>query len=186
MAYVPKHLRSGDVILVAGHRLGESVAGVVFDWLIDFATVNPFHHAAIVHDGLLIESLWTVTASPLDKYASTGYAFRPSLSKPVCAAASDWCAGRVGSRYGVKEILVDGARDFLHLPLGFGWRPHLLACSALVAEGYRRAGAPLTRAPVPAPADLSYSPLLLGVRPWEKHQPKDTDITNTKGVLHRA
>lgn len=161
-------LRPGDIALVCGHTQGESAAGFLLDFLIDFATVNPFHHAAIVGDGVLIEALWKVTASPLGKYQDVAYAFRPNVSKQVAAAAADWARGRIGDRYGVKEILADGARDLLHIPVGFGWRPSHLSCSALVAEAYRRVGAPITRAPLPSPADLSYSPILMGPRPWDR------------------
>ena len=170
--YDPRTLRAGDVILVNGAPPGEAFPGRLLDLAIGWATVSPFHHAAIVStSGTLIEALWRVTESPADKYASCAISLRPFCAAKVCAKAAQWASSRVGDRYGIAEILEDGGRDILHLPIGWRFHPRHLTCSGLVAASYVAAGAPLTRAPVPSPADLSYSPILVGRRPWEHAPP---------------
>lgn len=162
--YDPSSLHEGDIILVAGW--GSSPGGDLLSLLISWATVNPFHHAAIVGDGKIIEALWTVQTSPLDKYASAGWTFSVDTSDAVRRAAVDWCMRRLGERYGIRELLDDAGRDVLHLPIGWRVRPRLYTCSGLIAAAYAAAGLVLTYAPLPSPADLSYSPLLVGTRPW--------------------
>lgn len=165
MAYDPATLAMGDVVLV--ERGPRDLLG----WLIDVATDSPFCHAALVGDGCLIEALWTVTRSPLGKYAAAGWAYRPvsALVGPVARQqAATWATARLGRRYGVGEMLADAGRDVLHLPLWPRAAPRRFTCSGLVAAAYAAAGTKLTHAPWPSPMDLAESPLLLGPRPWEE------------------
>ena len=158
--YDPAQVRVGDIILV--ERRQWDLIGALIDW----ATVSPFCHAAIAGDGHLIEALWHVTESPLDKYAGGGWLFRTVASDAQRQAAAGWAESHVGQRYGLAELLDDAGRDVLHLPLWPRAQPRLVTCSGLVHAAYRAAGVHLTFAPWPSPMDLACSPLLLGARPW--------------------
>lgn len=167
--YDPSTLRPGDIILCVG-KADLSLGGAL-DASIEWATDSPFDHAALVGDKELIEGLWRVTLSGLGKYAdSTGVAYSVTATDAERAAAVAWMKSRVGQSYGVKELLEDAGRDILHLPLWPKGSPRAkqrYTCSGLVAAAYAQAGVTLTWAPWPSPADLSFSPLLVGKRPWE-------------------
>ena len=49
--YDPRSLRPGDVILVAGVHWTHGLAAGLLDAAIQWATVSPFHHAALVGEG---------------------------------------------------------------------------------------------------------------------------------------
>ncbi|CAB1128310.1 conserved protein of unknown function [Candidatus Hydrogenisulfobacillus filiaventi] len=162
--YRPQELEPGMVLLMT-----EGPRRNLLDCLIAWSTANPFVHACLVGEGTLIDPLWRVVEHPLDRYAANGWAFRvPEADAAVRAQAVAWAQARLGRVYGLAELLADGARFDLHwLPLGGRWHPRHWTCSGFVAMAYRAAGLPLTLAPYPAPADLSYSPRLAGPRPWE-------------------
>ena len=157
--YDPQDLTAGDVILVNGWSHGQSLLGRAFDLLIDWSTDSKYHHAALVGDGVLIEALWTVTLSPLDKYQDCADAFRLPFSDSVKAQAVSWALSRTGERYGIGEVLLDFDRYDLHAIPKLRHRLRRYTCSALVNTAYAHLGHPITRAPFPSPADLSYSPL---------------------------
>jgi cell wall-associated NlpC family hydrolase len=159
--YDPAEVRVGDVILVERGRW--DLLGALIDW----ATVSPFCHAAIAGDGHVIEALWHVVQSPLDKYAGGGWLFRTVASDAQRQAAAGWAGSHVGQLYGLAELLDDAGRDVFHLPLWPRARPRRFTCSGLVHAAYRAAGVLLTFAPWPSPMDLACSPLLLGDRPWQ-------------------
>jgi cell wall-associated NlpC family hydrolase len=160
MAYSAASLRPGDVVLVRAHGL----LGVLIEW----ATTNPFGHAAIVGPrGALVQATWPVVDEvPLGTYARDGWALRPLAGAHVGLRAARAASLRVGTPYGLAELAADAGRDLLHLPLWPRTSPRRFTCSGLVAMAYRDAGFPLTLAPFPSPADLSYSPVLSGPRPW--------------------
>jgi hypothetical protein len=157
--YDPRRLSPGDVILVPGRG--------VLAWMIELSTANPFSHAAIATGaGTLVEAAVVVVERPASVYAQEGWAYRVRAAEAERSRAVTSARRRLGEPYGVRELLFDAARFDLHLvpkprPL------HHLTCSGLVAASYAEAGVILTHAPWPAPADLSYSPLLEGPRPWQ-------------------
>lgn len=168
MAYSVDSLKPGDVLLLTTSPR-DSLPARLLDVGISWFTDSPFVHAAIVGDGHLVESLWHVTRSPLGKYAATGWAFRPQATDEQKAQAVAWAEAHVGAAYSIGEILEDAARFGLHLvrPAWYSWRRSTYTCSGLVMASYASAGVALSYAPAVAPADLSYSPLLIGRRPWE-------------------
>lgn len=153
-------LHAGDILLV--HNAHHSL----FDWLIELATNAPWDHAAYVADPSdaqhgLIEGLWRVTASPLNKYQADGVIFRPlHCPLPTISRITEWLRHRLGDPYGVTELLLDGGLDYLHLTCLQRIKVRYYTCSGLLAVAFRANGYPLTFAPFPSPADLSYSPLL--------------------------
>lgn len=160
MGYDAAGLNQGDIILI-------SSGGVIAD-LIHWITVNPFNHAVLVGDGVLIEALLHVSESPLDKYQSTGWVYRAHCTEEQTAKAVAAARSKLGQFYGWEDVAYDLGRDLLHAPVTHWIRGRHLDCSALVWWSYYLAGVNLTHAPIPSPADLSYSPLLLGPRPWEQ------------------
>ncbi len=168
MAYRWTDLEPGDVLLMEPNPQ-EGLVPHLLDLAISFATVSPFVHAAIVADGHIVEALWHVTRSPLSKYEASGWVFRPQATDAQKAGAVAWAESRVGDVYSVAEILQDAARFDLHLvrPAWYSWRRKTYTCSGLAMASFASAGVVLTRAPAPAPSDLSYSPALIGRRPWE-------------------
>ena len=166
MSYDPKDLRPGDILLMVGRpRL---TAGGALDVAIEWATDSPFDHACMVGDGHLIESLDVVTRSPLDKYAANGWVYQVAAADPEVKAAVAWFDSRVGQPYGIKALLEDGLLDIAHVPVYARIDPRRATCSGMVAAAYLHAGVRLTWHPLPSPADLSFSPLLLGSRPWRR------------------
>ena len=158
MPYREADLRPGDIVLVEG--------GGVLGSLIRWSTANPFTHAALATGhGALIEALSRVTASPATKYEAIGWVYRCPVSDADRERVMRAAWERIGQRYGVRELLLDAARFDLHLTPRA--RPlHHFTCSGLVVACYQASGLTLTCAPWPAPADLAYSPLLEGPRPW--------------------
>lgn len=164
MAYHVGQLQPGDVLLMVGG------GGAPWDWALDAAIAcsegSPYTHAAqVVPDpasGVRIaEQLWRVQYSPAEKYAHNGEIYRPTRTTSVMLdIIARWWAGHQGRIYGVAEILADAGRLDLHLPFWAHWHPRHYTCSAAVAQGWWHTGWPLTRAPLPSPADLAYSPRL--------------------------
>jgi len=166
--YLAQDLRPGDVLLMTSSR-HESLPARVLDWMISRSEANPFVHACLVGDGHLIDPVWRVEQAPLDRYAANGWVYRVDATDEQRAAAVAWAEAHVGNAYSIAEILADGARLDLHLvlPAWYRWRPQHWTCSGFVSEAYWRAGVRLSDAPIPTPADLSFSPALIGRRPWE-------------------
>ena len=166
--YDPASLQPGDILLMQASAREGPLARLL-DWAISRSEANPLVHTALVGRGAIYDPLWHITISSLDRYAQNGWAFRVNATPEQKAAAVTWADAHLGQPYGVREILADAARYDLHivLPSWYRWRPHRWTCSGFVTEAYRQAGVILTDAPAPSPADLSYSPLLVGPRPWE-------------------
>ena len=169
MSYDPKDLRPGDCILTVG-RERLSLDGAL-DMGVEGATDCPFDHCAMVGEGVLLEQLITMTVSPLDKYQENGWRYAIPATAEQRAAAVAWMKARVGAPYGVKELLEDAARDLLHLPLWPKGHPKADArytCSGSFVMAYLQAGFWVTHAPWPSPADIAFSGVPVGARPWEK------------------
>lgn len=164
--YRPSDLRAGDVLLMTQNPR-ESLPARALDALIAWSTANPFVHAAIVGNGHIIDPLWHVEHAPLDRYAANGWVYRVDAPPAARQDAVTWAEAHVGQAYGIVEILADGLFYDAHIGL-YRFHPHRLTCSAFVARCCEAAGAPLTRQPLPSPASLSYSPLLVGPRPWDR------------------
>ena len=156
----------GDVILVAGIHWDHGLGAGLLDAAIQWATDSPFHHAALVGHGVLIQALDTVGTAPLDTYTADGWLYRVDATADQRAAAIAAATRRLGTPYPASVLLDDAARDLLHLPIWARLTASRLTCSGLVAWAYRAAGVRLTWAPLPSPADLSFSPRLEGFRPW--------------------
>ncbi len=166
--YNPATLLPGDVLLMTS-RTGENIKAGLLDKLISFSEGSPLVHAAIVGEGHIVNPVWRVERAPLSIYAPNGWAFRVSATDAQRSTAVRWAEAHIGNTYGTAEILADAARFNLHfvLPSWYRWRPQHWTCSGFVAQAYLAAGVELTKAPVPAPVDLGYSPLLIGRRPWD-------------------
>lgn len=159
--YIVAALRAGDIILVRGTSL--------LDRAIQWASVSPYSHAALVGDGHLIEALGHVTRSPLGRYALRGDVFRVMAATDVQRRAAVAAAEqRVGQFYGWQMVAADAARDILHIPWWYRVKPRRLDCSGLVWWAWWSAGVDLTHAVAPSPGDLADSPLLIGRRPWDR------------------
>ena len=164
--YNPKNIMAGDILLMVS-RPESPWYDQVLDAGIRWSTTNPFVHACLVGEGILINPLWHIESSPLDTYAQNGWAFHVANAVPdQRRKAVAWAMAHMGQQYGITELVADAARDDLKIPLGERWHPHYLTCSGFVSRAWREAGIMLSYAPLPSPADLSYSPLLLGNRPW--------------------
>ena len=155
----------GDLILV--YR-----GNGIFDKLVQWATVSPFFHAALVVDSerLIEAAMGGVRYNAVDHYAGRSVVLSPSgataeqRKAAVAHAQLYW-----GQPYGWSMIVQDAERLGLHLPVGYRWRR--LAhwdCSGLVAEAWANAGLPLTLVPAPTPGDLGFSTALVGPRPWKE------------------
>ncbi len=168
MSYRAEALRPGDVLLMTtGPK--QSLGSRLLDVLIAVSEGNPFVHSCLVGDGHLIDPTWpSVQQAPLDRYSRSGWAFRVHTGEMRRQAALAWAEAHVGNPYGIGELFADAARYDLHivLPAWYRWRPGRWTCSGFVSQAYLAAGVTLTRAPLPSPADLSYSPDLIGPRPW--------------------
>ena len=169
MAYHAATLPGPGVLLMTSPKT-EPLWDRLLDDGIAVSTVNPFTHSALVvgQPGRLriVEALFRVTESPLDKYEATGwyYPLSPtaSQSRMLEATAMD----HMGQLYGASMVWQDFVRDDLHIDIHPRIDPAHLDCSGLVCLCCVQAGMPLTRAPVPSPADVSYSIRLPGPRPW--------------------
>lgn len=159
MRYDPASLLPGDIILVEGNS--------PLSTLIRWATGSPLSHAAMyIGAGSLVEALWKVSLSKSDKYIETGWAYRVDATEAQRERLVVLAVKKLGAPYGLRELLEDGVRDFMHIPVGARWQPKRYTCSGLVAHLWEQAGVKLTYAPLPSPADLANSPLLNGPRPW--------------------
>ncbi|HUY53591.1 MAG TPA: hypothetical protein VMV23_00330 [Candidatus Nanopelagicaceae bacterium] len=154
-----EEFQPGDILLIEGTS--------PFDRLIQWATVSPYSHVALVGYGVLYEALDTqgVVMSPKDKYAKACmfHGRVPSATPEQIAQIMRWVTGWVGHHYGWREALTDGVRDVLHVPV----RPKVwghLDCSGLIAAAYAEGGCPLTRAIAPAPGDIWASMLVEEVK----------------------
>lgn len=149
-------LLPGDILLIEGTN--------PLDRLIQWATISPYSHAALVGDGCLIEALYRrgVVRSPICKYSQVRkfHGRVPRVAPADLTNAIAWAGLWVGRTYGWREALDSGARDLLHVPL----RPRVFGhvdCSGLVAAAYLGPGrCALTRAIMPTPADLWASELI--------------------------
>lgn len=164
--YDPTHARAGDIILVAGGST--TLPGRLLDAAIRCSEGSPFTHAAQVVDtgaGLgLIQGVATVQRAPVDQYAAHGYLFRVAGATPAeIAAVTAWLTARLGQRYGYRELLALGLALDLHLRVRRHFRHWV--CSTLVSRAWAAAGAPLTWAPMPTPANLADAVSLVGPRP---------------------
>lgn len=170
MAYQASQLMGPGVLLMTppGH---EPLPNRILDDGITVSTVNPFAHSALVvgEPGHLtmIEALWRVTESPLDKYEATGWYYPLTLSATQSRVLEAAAFSKMGQLYGASQIWESFLRDDVHIDIHPRLDPHHLDCSGLLCWICRQAGIRLTYAPVPSPADISYSPLLPGPRPWD-------------------
>ena len=167
MAYSVASLAPCDIVLVAGVHWTGGLWGGLLDAAIQWATVSPFHHAALVGDGVLIQALATVDTAPLDTYAADGWVYRVHATDAQRQQAVAWALAHRGAPYGVGAILADALIDVGHVQPPARWcHPQWVTCSGLAERAYSRgAGVPLTWRVLPSPADLAASPLLLGPRP---------------------
>ena len=157
--YNPAALKPGDVIAV--HARG--IIGAAISLVIDC----PYSHIAVVADGHLVEALAHVSRSPLDKYASTGDHYRVPLTDVQRRQVVDALEAKVGQFYGWQMAAEDLLRDVVHIPIVARLNPRTLDCSGLAVWAMEQAGVTLTHEPVPSPASVVNSPLLIGRRPWE-------------------
>lgn len=159
--YRPEDLRPGDIILCEGEIDVSDPLGLLIVWASD----NPFQHAALVGDGELLESLDVVGTVPLDAYAPVGWRFQVAGATPgQLRAAVRAAKGRVGEAYGYRALVRESGR----VPLYRRLDPHDVVSSGLVCWAFAQAGIRLSWEPLPTPATLSYSPLLVGPRPWRR------------------
>lgn len=163
--YAVADLRPGDVLLMTSH-VDEPWWDAALDAGIRWSTHNPFVHSCLVGAGVLIDPLWHVVTTALDVYAANGWRYTVAGATPAQRrAVVAWGMAHVGQRYGLEELLADGAQDDLHIPISARWHPRYVTCSGFVERAWRDAGIVLSYSPLPSPADLAYSPLLIGSRP---------------------
>lgn len=169
MAYAVDQLQCGDVLAMTRHSPVLTPDGML-DAGITVSTVNPFDHTAIVvqQDGqlVIVEALWHVTISPLDKYTADGWILRPRLTATQQAQVSAAALSKVGQRYGLRAVAEDFIRDDLHIDIHPLIDPKHMDCSELVCWSLLQGGYRVTYAPDPSPADVSYSVAFDGPRPW--------------------
>lgn len=154
--YAPIDCQPGDVILVRGR--GPLSVGI------KWSTSSVYSHAAMVGQGRLVEAVWRVSEAPVDKYVAVGDRFGVQASEAQRAYAVAWMEKHLGRPYGTREILLDLDRYDLHWLARVRHPLNRWTCSGLIVEAYRQAGVALTYAPYPSPADLFYSPVLVGDR----------------------
>jgi len=148
----------GDILFIDG--------GTPIDRVIQWATISPFNHVALVGYATLYEALTNgVAISPETKYAKyrTWHGRVDGITPNQIIQLIMWVNPWVGRHYGWREALDSGVRDVLHVPV----RPrpfHHLDCSGLVAAAFASVRMPLTRAIVPTPADLWASELIKEVK----------------------
>lgn len=164
--YVPSDLRAGQILLATASP-HEGIGPRILDALISLSTTNPFDHALVVGNGHLIDPVWHVRRAPLDAYADHAWAFDVSATEDEIASAVAWAEGRIGQQYGLLALVEDGLLYDAHIPLTVRMNPRRTTCSGFVVAAYMAAGVTLTHQPLPSPASLSFSPLLIGRRPWE-------------------
>lgn len=154
----------GDVVLV---RRGTGV----FDKLVQWGTCSPYFHAAIVvSETDLIEARMSgVKRNSIAEYAGRSDVLSVAQADPAQRKqAVAWAESKLLLGYGWRDILADVLRIGLHIPTGYRfWHWKHFDCSCLVTAAWRAAGIELTLAPAPSPADLGWSPILDGPRPWD-------------------
>jgi len=155
----------GDLLFIHGTDLLAT--------LIEWAESNPFSHVIVVkndHEGYQAYPGRKIEIVNIDKYlldpANEIYTC-PILTDEQRSQIIATAESFVGGNYGYKDIVADGLRYILHLKIHDISDTSTLDCSMFAYECYLKAGVRLTWAPVPSVADLSYSPLLIGKRPWE-------------------
>lgn len=155
----------GDVVLV---RRGTGI----FDRLVQWATVSPYYHAALVAEGgdVIEARLHGVQRRPLTEYAGRADVFRVAGSTSAeRSAAVGFAQGKVGLPYGWGDVLADALRLGLHIDTGYRWRAWKhLDCACLVTAAWASTGIWLTEEPAPSPASLGWSPVVIGPRPWRE------------------
>ena len=159
--YRPEDLRAGDIVLCEGGLDVRDPLGLLFMWASD----NPFQHAALVGEGELLESVDVVGVAPLDAYAQVGWRYGVAGASPAqlrTAVAAARC--RIGEAYGYRTLVREGGR----IPLARRLDPHDVVSAGLVCWAFAQAGIRLSWEALPSVASLSYSPLLLGLRPWRR------------------
>jgi len=160
-------VQAGDIVLV-------SRGNGILDKLVQWATVSPFYHAAIaLNESEIIEAAFRgARYNSLATYAGRCSVLTVAGATPEQGiAAANYAQGYIGSAYGWKDIIEDALVLGLHVPGGYRWRSwHHYDCSCLVAAAWADGGTQLTLAPAPSPADLGWSPVLVGPRPWA-HKP---------------
>ena len=157
--YRAEDLVPGDIILCEGALDVRDPLGLLFVWASD----NPFQHAALVGEGELVEGLDEVGTVPLAEYAHVGWRFEVAGASPEQRRAAVAAArSRVGQPYGYRAAMGAATR----IPFYKRLDPHDVVSSALVTWAFGQAGIRLSWEPLPSVASLSYSPLLLGPRPW--------------------
>jgi hypothetical protein len=160
--YRPEDLRPGDILLCEGDLDVRDPLGLIILWASD----NRFQHAALVGDGEILEAVDEVRAVALDAYAPVGWRFRVAGASPAQRRAAVAAArSRVGQPYGYRNLRTDGTT---RIPLYRRLDPHDVVSAGFVAWAFEQAGIRLTWEPLPSPASLSYSPLLVGPRPWAR------------------
>ena len=166
--YKLDEIAPGDLILMVKSPQ-DSFFAELLDWGISLSEANPFVHACLVGDGYLIDPVTRVEKAPLDRYCENGWPFVVVATEAQRAAAVTWAERRLGWKYGFLQLAGDFARYDLHWvsPRLYRWKPRHWTCSGFVTAAYASAKVQLTLAPAPSPGDLSYSPLLRGLRPWQ-------------------
>lgn len=158
--YRPEDLRPGDILLLEGDVDVFDPIGLFILWASD----NRFQHVALVGHGELIEAIDQVGVVPLDAYAPVGWRFRvPSATPEQVEDAVRWAEGRIGHPFGQHELTM--AHEGLRIPFYRRFDPHDTIAAGFVCWAYEQAGIQLTWQPLPTPASLLYSPLLVGPRP---------------------
>ena len=167
--YRTEDLRVGDVLAMTRSNPLWTPAGGL-DVGIAVSTVCPFTHCAVIaeKDGqlVIVEALWHVTISPVDKYTDTGWILRPRLTADQQARFSAAPLSKVGQRYGLRAVAQDFLRDDVHIDLHPHIDPQHMDCSELAVWSLRQVDYRVTYAPAPSPADVGYSATLDGARPW--------------------
>jgi cell wall-associated NlpC family hydrolase len=153
--YDPEDLRPGDIILCEGELDVRDPLGLIIMWASD----NRFQHAALVGDGEILEAIDEVTAAPLHQYAPVGWRY-----EVAGATEAQREAAVAAARRRLGEVYT--CRSLGRVPLYRRLDPHDVVSSGLVTWAFAQAGIRLTWEPLPTPASLSYSPLLIGPRPW--------------------
>jgi len=140
--------------------------------LIEFAQVNPFSHVVMfIGCNCVIEVLpWQpIHVVSADKYLDSpdSYVFECTvLTERDRYRIVNIAKSYIGTPYNIRQLFEQAARLFFHLPIKRGYSSKSFDCSTFVHHCYLQAGIRLTWAPVPSVADLAYSPLLAGKRPW--------------------
>lgn len=146
-------LEPGDLLLVRGDN--------PIDRAIEFATVSPYSHVAmLVRPGELIEAkeFHGVRLVPVSTYPKADW-YRVRAGRAVRIDAARCALTRLGQPYDWADVARDAEIDFLHIDPVRRFSRNV-DCAMLCWWAYRCAGVILTNRPIPAPCDLVWSPLL--------------------------